>query len=118
MTEAPSLYRAGSPDRGRAADVAYWLRGRLADGAQLAGDSRDVRPGDAFFAFAGARSDGRDFVGQALERGARVVLWQDDGPGPGDAHGSRDAHDPHAAHFSVQTPCSSRMPMNVVSRPA
>ena len=83
MTEAPSLTRAGSPDRGRAVDVAHWLRGRLADGAQLAGDSRDVRPGDAFFAFPGARSDGRDFVGQALERGARVVLWQDDERGAG-----------------------------------
>ena len=80
MTEAPSLARTGSPDCGRVADVVHWLRDRLADGAQLAGDSRDVRPGDAFFAFAGVHSDGRDFVGQALERGARAVLWQDDEP--------------------------------------
>ena len=37
-------------------------------------DSREVRPGDAFIALAGARHDGLTFAPAALARGARVVL--------------------------------------------
>lgn len=37
-------------------------------------DSRSVRPGDLFLAVPGVGFDGRDFIGQALQSGASVVL--------------------------------------------
>ena len=37
-------------------------------------DSRKVKPGDVFFALAGARGDGLAFVPQAVQRGARVIV--------------------------------------------
>jgi UDP-N-acetylmuramoyl-L-alanyl-D-glutamate--2,6-diaminopimelate ligase len=46
-------------------------------GAQIAGvthDSREVRPGFLFAALAGARTDGRRFVDDALARGAGALL--------------------------------------------
>ena len=33
-------------------------------------DSRDIRPGDVFWALKGEQHDGHDFIPQALERGA------------------------------------------------
>jgi UDP-N-acetylmuramoyl-L-alanyl-D-glutamate--2,6-diaminopimelate ligase len=47
------------------------------DIASLATDSRAVRPGALFFALPGARTDGRRFVAQALERGAVAVAAPD-----------------------------------------
>ena len=38
-------------------------------------DSRKIRPGEAFVAVQGLRTHGLDFVAQALERGARAVLF-------------------------------------------
>jgi UDP-N-acetylmuramoyl-L-alanyl-D-glutamate--2,6-diaminopimelate ligase len=46
-------------------------------GVEVAGieyDSRKVGPGSVFFAFAGAKVDGRRFASAALERGAAAVL--------------------------------------------
>ncbi len=40
----------------------------------LAYNSQRVAPGDAFFALPGARLDGAQFISQALERGARVIV--------------------------------------------
>lgn len=40
----------------------------------LAIDSREVQPGAAFVAFAGATVDGHDFVGAALAAGARALI--------------------------------------------
>src|SRR5437867_5577626 len=40
----------------------------------LAADSRQVRPGDVFFALPGAHTDGRRHVAEALARGARAVI--------------------------------------------
>ncbi|MET4805381.1 UDP-N-acetylmuramoyl-L-alanyl-D-glutamate--2,6-diaminopimelate ligase [Limibacillus sp. MBR-115] len=40
----------------------------------LTADSREVRPGDLFAALPGARVDGRDFIDQAVGRGADAVL--------------------------------------------
>ena len=37
-------------------------------------DSRRIRGGEAFFAFPGAKTDGRQFAQQALDAGAQVVL--------------------------------------------
>ncbi|HEY1371073.1 MAG TPA: UDP-N-acetylmuramoyl-L-alanyl-D-glutamate--2,6-diaminopimelate ligase [Candidatus Binatia bacterium] len=42
--------------------------------AGLAYDSRRVKPGFVFFAIPGARSDGREFVNDALTRGAAAVV--------------------------------------------
>lgn len=39
-------------------------------------DSRRVRPGDAFAAFPGARTDGRSFIEAAVGAGAAAVLWE------------------------------------------
>jgi UDP-N-acetylmuramoyl-L-alanyl-D-glutamate--2,6-diaminopimelate ligase len=43
--------------------------------AGLTLDSRAVAPGDAFVALAGTRGHGLDHAGEAIARGARVVLW-------------------------------------------
>jgi UDP-N-acetylmuramoyl-tripeptide--D-alanyl-D-alanine ligase len=37
-------------------------------------DSRQAKPGQAFFALAGARHDGHDYVGEAVRAGASVVV--------------------------------------------
>ncbi len=42
--------------------------------AGLTADSRAVRPGHLFAALPGAKADGRDFIGDALARGAVAVL--------------------------------------------
>jgi len=39
-------------------------------------DSRRVEPGFLFFAFPGARSDGREFAAQAMEKGAAGKRWR------------------------------------------
>ncbi len=65
-----------------AADALAWLRARVAAGAHLRLDSRDVAAGDVFVACPGGSADGRAFIGQALARGAAAVLCQ--APAPGD----------------------------------
>lgn len=42
-------------------------------------DSRQVRPGDLFVAYAGERSDGRRFIADAIHAGAVAVLWERSG---------------------------------------
>jgi UDP-N-acetylmuramoyl-L-alanyl-D-glutamate--2,6-diaminopimelate ligase len=46
----------------------------------LAYDSRQVHPGDLFFAFPGARADGRRFAQDALGRGALAVVAESPAP--------------------------------------
>jgi len=41
---------------------------------RLTADSRRVQPGDVFVAFAGAHVDGRDFIAQAVAKGAAAVI--------------------------------------------
>ena len=41
---------------------------------RLTADSRQLRPGDVFVAFPGTHVDGRDYIAQALERGAAAVI--------------------------------------------
>ena len=43
---------------------------------RLVADSRRVEPGDAFAACPGERTDGRRYIGQAIDRGAAGVLWE------------------------------------------
>ncbi|HEX5055364.1 MAG TPA: UDP-N-acetylmuramoyl-L-alanyl-D-glutamate--2,6-diaminopimelate ligase [Gammaproteobacteria bacterium] len=42
----------------------------------LSSDSRQVRPGDVFFALSGTRQDGGAFIGMALDRGAVAVIHE------------------------------------------
>jgi len=46
---------------------------------RITADSRQVATGVAFAAFPGAKADGRDFIGDALTRGADAVLWEPQG---------------------------------------
>src|SRR5437763_8559020 len=48
----------------------------------LVSDSRRVAPGDAFVAWPGQASDGRNFVGAALAAGASACLVEADGVAP------------------------------------
>ena len=41
-------------------------------------DSRQVTPGDLFFAIPGNIGDGRDYIDSSLQSGARIVLYQSD----------------------------------------
>lgn len=52
----------------------------MIDGAAI--DSRAVRGGEVFFAFAGARTDGHRFVPDALARGAAAAVVQEEIPAP------------------------------------
>lgn len=45
----------------------------------LIADSRKIQPGDAFAAYPGDESDGRNFIPQAIAAGANAVLWDSDG---------------------------------------
>jgi UDP-N-acetylmuramyl-tripeptide synthetase len=63
-----------------AADAVAWLRRRLGDGdGSLRIDSRQVRPGDAFIAWPGQATDGRQHVAAALAAGAAACLVEADG---------------------------------------
>jgi UDP-N-acetylmuramoyl-L-alanyl-D-glutamate--2,6-diaminopimelate ligase len=43
---------------------------------RLTADSRRVQPGDVFVAFPGAQADGRDFIAQAVAKGAAAVITE------------------------------------------
>jgi UDP-N-acetylmuramoyl-L-alanyl-D-glutamate--2,6-diaminopimelate ligase len=53
---------------------------RLAEITGLEYDSRRVQPGFLFFAFPGAKTDGRQFAAAALEKGAVAVVSESAGP--------------------------------------
>jgi UDP-N-acetylmuramoyl-L-alanyl-D-glutamate--2,6-diaminopimelate ligase len=73
-----------SPDEARAPaldvllrahpDLPPWLGGAAPRIAGLTADSRAVGAGFVFAALPGARADGRDFIGEAVARGAAAVL--------------------------------------------
>jgi UDP-N-acetylmuramoyl-L-alanyl-D-glutamate--2,6-diaminopimelate ligase len=44
---------------------------------RLTADSRRVQPGDVFVAFPGAHADGRDFIAQAVAKGATAVIAEE-----------------------------------------
>jgi len=43
---------------------------------RLVTDSRAVQRGDTFVAYPGEKTDGRQFISQAVERGANAVIWE------------------------------------------
>lgn len=45
---------------------------------KLRQDSREVEPGDIFIAVKGIKSDGHNFIGEAVERGAAVIISQNE----------------------------------------
>lgn len=45
----------------------------------LAADSRSLAAGEVFVAYPGVRSDGRQFISEAIARGASAVLWERQG---------------------------------------
>lgn len=45
-------------------------------------DTRTIKEGDLFVPFRGERSNGHDYVQQAMDVGASAVLWQADEPNP------------------------------------
>ncbi len=55
-----------------------WLL-QIAPSAQLTADSRRIKPGDVFIACAGDAGDGRHYITQAIEAGARAVLHESAG---------------------------------------
>ncbi len=62
-----------------ALDILDQLRqlGARIDG--ISADSRELRAGDIFVAYRGARTDGRHYIAAALARGAVAVLWEREG---------------------------------------
>ena len=68
----------GDPVTQAAAD---WLRQRLPAGARLTADSREVRGGDAFFAWPGGSADGRRFCAGARAAGAAALVVEAEGWG-------------------------------------
>lgn len=54
--------------------ICQWLAA-AAPGARLSADSRQIGPGDVFFAYPGAAADGRAFIAAARARGAAAVLY-------------------------------------------
>jgi len=75
------LTRLKSPDAA-ARWLSSWVTGALRT------DSRQVRPGDAFIAWPGYASDGRQYVAAALDAGASTCLVEDEGV---EAFGFEDA---------------------------
>ncbi|MGB4593863.1 MAG: UDP-N-acetylmuramoyl-tripeptide--D-alanyl-D-alanine ligase [Coriobacteriia bacterium] len=59
----------------------------------LAIDSREVTPGSAFVAFVGEHADGHDYIGAALEAGARAIVVTRDDENIRDTLASSRRHD-------------------------
>ena len=58
--------------------VVAWLHGMPA-GGQLSSDSRSIKLGDIFFAYPGDQGDGRDYIGSAIENGAKAIVYEEKG---------------------------------------
>jgi UDP-N-acetylmuramoyl-L-alanyl-D-glutamate--2,6-diaminopimelate ligase len=60
----------------RQRDAARWIVA-AAPGGRLVSDSRQVTPGDVFFAYPGETADGRRFIAQAVANGAVAVVHEE-----------------------------------------
>src|SRR5258708_12385798 len=65
-------------------------------------DSRRVGEGYLFFAFPGARADGREFARQALEKGAIAIVSELPAPAEVDAPWIQVAHGRHALAIAAK----------------
>ncbi len=61
------------------AAVVAWLQQRIGAAAHLHLNSRAIGSGDVFLAYIGARSDGRDYIEQAVAQGAAAIVFEDAG---------------------------------------
>ena len=59
-------------------NILAWLQAE-APAAQLSSDSRTISAGDVFFAYPGDAADGRNYIENAIERGAKAVIFEADG---------------------------------------
>ncbi|HEY1148341.1 MAG TPA: Mur ligase domain-containing protein, partial [Pseudoduganella sp.] len=59
-------------------EISDWIKA-AAPNAQLASDSRRIKPGDVFFAYPGDAGDGRSYIGAAIEAGAAAVVYDGQG---------------------------------------
>ena len=55
-------------------DICHWVVA-AAPGGKLVSDSRQVAPGDVFFAYPGDAGDGRRFIAAAVQAGAAAVVY-------------------------------------------
>ena len=63
----------------RATDILSQLQQQGAIVAGLCSDSRALRAGEAFVAYAGESADGRQYIADAIAKGAAAVLWEREG---------------------------------------
>ena len=66
-----------------ATDILQQLERKGVAARRLTADSRRVQSGDVFVAFPGAQADGRDFIAQALQKGAAAVIAEAGRPASG-----------------------------------
>ena len=59
-------------------DICKWIVA-AAPGGKLVSDSRQVEPGDVFFAYPGDAGDGRRFIHAAIDAGAAAVVYDPQG---------------------------------------
>jgi len=79
--------RVKSASPGARAPALDWDRVSALRISRLVTNSRDVKPGDTFVAYPGEARDGRDFIQDAIARGAKSVLWERRGfSWPRDSH--------------------------------
>ncbi|WP_261506791.1 UDP-N-acetylmuramoyl-L-alanyl-D-glutamate--2,6-diaminopimelate ligase [Burkholderia multivorans] len=71
-----SAARSSHPAHQQIAAALAWLRQHVAPAAQLHADTRSLRAGDVFVAYAVDGADNRAFIADALARGAAAVLYQ------------------------------------------
>lgn len=67
-----------APMRATLTNAYGWLTRHCGADALLQADSRRIRPGDVFVAYAVEGADNRPFIADAVARGAAAVLWQSD----------------------------------------
>ncbi|PLZ01590.1 UDP-N-acetylmuramoyl-L-alanyl-D-glutamate--2,6-diaminopimelate ligase [Burkholderia sp. WAC0059] len=74
-----SAVRTAHPAHGQIAGALAALRARVRPQADLHADTRALKPGDVFFAYAVDGADNRPFIADAIGRGAAMVLYQPEG---------------------------------------
>ncbi|MCX5544526.1 UDP-N-acetylmuramoyl-L-alanyl-D-glutamate--2,6-diaminopimelate ligase [Paraburkholderia sp. CNPSo 3076] len=71
--------RTQHPAHRQIADALAWLRAHVAPAAGLHADTRSLKPGDVFLAYAVEGADNRPHIANAIERGAAAALYQPEG---------------------------------------
>ncbi|MCP3727132.1 UDP-N-acetylmuramoyl-L-alanyl-D-glutamate--2,6-diaminopimelate ligase [Paraburkholderia sp. CNPSo 3272] len=74
-----SATRTQHPAHRQIADALAWLRAHVTPEAGLHADTRSLKPGDVFLAYAVEGADSRPHIANAIERGAAAVLYQPEG---------------------------------------